>query len=1540
MSYTQIESILGQPVPHYVIKQLRTRSKKTLEKRDNQALVYAANKSGWVRVVSSVDISGSIAGVKTQSGASLAQQNVLFGGLSAYEKGNTYKQYPYFSSNPENARRDQFDSDYGFRPMPGITNAKISTQGKLGSLLIAEIDFRVNTKAQLDLVDILYFKIGYSMLVEWGNTFYYKHKTIRPDNNMEVEATLRKSEDDAIDPFTGNPSKEDLRIRIAKAIKNTEGNYGAMLGVVTNYNFTMNADGGYDCKIKIMSPGMLGESMRVNGIPALPKAYIEAIQNLTNVLNTISKTAAEKERERQRKEEADELVKDANSYPDCVRKLINSGDLPIGKTSGGLTGARAQVFSGPWAKYVFFYDETNPGSPTKGRYLEVSSQGSTKGTYACDQYGNIVDADSSNILGKVINQPLPDYETFVQNARSDAGRSSKNRYLTIVSNDYYIEGSNGQTAFTDYIIRDKPVKAAYYAFDKFKKIIDLDYDAHDEEGIPKRDKNGNALKININFSNLVTDYEPDWKNVLYSSYLIEDEYNELTFLKLEGDPFKSGFRVSDVDKDKSITLFAFSNTYWEIKYADRQRNFTSEKIIRIYIKNEFEKASGVDYFRDLGLSKSLGDKITYAKLSNDNINIVTTKLAQLLSTNSIWPVGQVYGPAGKGNSLSGPSNRVFSITFAFDIDNLPLTTFKKERRGGAPSETKTVNVKQRVSGIIYFEDLEIATAISYESSVIGEPPIPQIGQAQPNETQEAVEPPLDYNVIDASELQKSEQSMYTSQLEAMLRVIQITTIAKKMNPDGFIDDVKKINWTEGEYADVLYNGLFIQGAMKSGENSLIKTAVERTGSINDTDREAYINDNTVMGQLKRYEINLYYGFHRGLMKANDKSVFNDLDKEEYKVNFKELLTSYVIPYYQSKTLIEGGDIHYPTYVPLGFFFMMLNHCSFLYDTSISGVNIPMFYLDFNTGTNIMLSSDFMLTANPYKFVVPFTGDIESYKKLFDKELVQGDRIGSGSESSEIWKYDAISSYIPQFKYVDNGADPTTNVYRGKTMNVLVSIDYLLDVIKKHSQRDETNSVYFRPMMEELLSDLEKCLGSYNVFRLAYDDSSNCFYVVDDQLIPGNQVLSSIQDIETFNTELPLFGRDSVARSFTITTENSSKLGSMAFISANQDVKNQSTLGVDGTSIGALSLYAIDRYKRVTTAANDNATIPKPNPSSETQRKAVAASRFNEAINSFYFGGLRSENMVDQAVNYHIEAVARTRARGDDSSIRSTTLLPLSINFSTDGISSMAIYQSFTVNRELLPYSYKYGMNQSETRQVGFIITGLEHTIQNNTWTTDVRANMYYVKRTDEYIAKKGNQEQAPKFKDVPQALLADGSNLSGTISDTPWSAAFISYVMKQASVDFPVNAAHTGYAQSLRNNTRGFSVLNPKNTTVQIGDIIVQNRSGNNLTYSTDPWTGFSHGDIIVSLVGNSSTNNYTTAYAIGGNVNQTVFKSVFQLGNSILIKPGFFVILRPPSQYASTIVSIANREYDLWQRNNWTELSADAYSTIKQYYSTVSINV
>ncbi len=714
------------------------------------------------------------------------------------------------------------------------------------------------------------------------------------------------------------------------------------------------------------------------------------------------------------------------------------------------------------------------------------------------------------------------------------------------------------------------------------------------------------------------------------------------------------------------------------------------------------------------------------------------------------------------NLLQVQVNKEYGAVFEgfINIDNLPGVLGPIVKSGQKTVPATTIYTMQNVRVGIAIEDFDLVSEWKFTDPFIGQP-IQTPQQTSPQAAAGTALPPppeVVYNTINVKDLQDSEAAMYKSQLEAMLRTIQLITISRFIQNDGTIKDVSSIQWTKDNDKSQLYE-LFKDGAF--GDTVLQKVIESRDEVLKN--KQNYYGD---MEKKERFLINLLCGFHRSLMKDSGDvdepgkaTVLDELTKKdsEYEVNFHQLLQSFVIPYYQTKNLVEGGDIHYPTYVTLGFFFMMLNHCAFLYDTDEDKLNIPLFYLDFNQGSNIILSSDFMLSANPYRFFIPFTGDFNSYKKLFDKNILSGDNIiKSADDRSEtkLWTGDGVSNKLPPFKF-NKTATGAQTVYRGKLMNALVSIDYLLDLIKKHATSDESNSVYFRSLMDEILIDLGKALGNFNVLRLAYDDYSNCFYVVDDQAIPGENVLSNIVDykniISSIPQEIPLFGKESVARSFTIQTDMSTKIGNMLAVSANSEVKNQTTAGIDGTTIGNSSLYAIDRYKKAVTAVNDNSANKTKADSGSLQRKALAATRFNASVESYYIGGTRSEEGVEQATNYYIEAVAKARNSEEDPELKATMLLPLSVNFSTDGISGLGIYHAFTISENLLPYSYTTeagGLGQTSTRRVGFIVTGLDHIIENNSWTTNVKGSMYYVKNINNYKTKLGNQSVGT-FRGVP-----------------------------------------------------------------------------------------------------------------------------------------------------------------------------------------------
>ena len=206
----KISNVLGVPIPTPLGRQFKIRSNKNVgyPTRNNDDIVYLANKTSWIRMVSSVQVinedqkyfNEKFPTLGLSAPDDLSKRFVLFGGVSENNNGKQSKRYGINGSNAAYSPLGEPEINaYGYRPMPGITDVSIETQGRLGSIRMATVNFKVWDKYQLDVMDALYFKLGYMMFLEWGHTVYY-------DNNEK----LQKSEYVQIDPFENGIKKEKI----------------------------------------------------------------------------------------------------------------------------------------------------------------------------------------------------------------------------------------------------------------------------------------------------------------------------------------------------------------------------------------------------------------------------------------------------------------------------------------------------------------------------------------------------------------------------------------------------------------------------------------------------------------------------------------------------------------------------------------------------------------------------------------------------------------------------------------------------------------------------------------------------------------------------------------------------------------------------------------------------------------------------------------------------------------------------------------------------------------------------------------------------------------------------------------------------------------------------------------------------------------------------------------------------------------------------------------------------------------------------------
>jgi len=254
-------NIVGEGFADEIIKQINVRQDIYGSiNRTNEQLVYLNTRTGWCKLVSSVNVKQSgIRGVPYTENK-LAEKFVLFNGVTNESPTEgvqeTYQRSGIWDGigNQNNFAYGIGGTTFGLKPMPGIISADIKTETR-GSLKTATIQIKANSREQFDIIDVLYLRLGYSMLLEWGNNSYYdNNKTFIPDNSHSL----------ADDFLTGKITYSNYAKKIKDKILKSCGNYDALIGKVVNFNWSFNQDGSYSITLILRSLGDIIESLKAN----------------------------------------------------------------------------------------------------------------------------------------------------------------------------------------------------------------------------------------------------------------------------------------------------------------------------------------------------------------------------------------------------------------------------------------------------------------------------------------------------------------------------------------------------------------------------------------------------------------------------------------------------------------------------------------------------------------------------------------------------------------------------------------------------------------------------------------------------------------------------------------------------------------------------------------------------------------------------------------------------------------------------------------------------------------------------------------------------------------------------------------------------------------------------------------------------------------------------------------------------------------------------------------------------------------------------
>ena len=306
-------NVLGQPFKDWVTAQINTRQK-SLGKYSNissQDLQYYSNKTPFLRLASSVNLTNEgpeQKGKKTTlensvlkkliasgipedliTGDALAKNFILQAGAvsSKEEKGLQLDQINAGLNSPNNLFSGAYGwggiDERGYVPLPGITQADVQYNND-GALTSTTINIRCYSKAQFQLVDVLYLRPGYTLLLEFGWSQYLTN--MDDEGNYSLESFNEFNTEPLsilLNPDAGGRRRNqyDIYKAIEKTRKAHDGNYEAVYGKISNFSWQFNPDGSYDCRVRLTGMGDVIESLKMN--IADPKKETDEVATTLNI---------------------------------------------------------------------------------------------------------------------------------------------------------------------------------------------------------------------------------------------------------------------------------------------------------------------------------------------------------------------------------------------------------------------------------------------------------------------------------------------------------------------------------------------------------------------------------------------------------------------------------------------------------------------------------------------------------------------------------------------------------------------------------------------------------------------------------------------------------------------------------------------------------------------------------------------------------------------------------------------------------------------------------------------------------------------------------------------------------------------------------------------------------------------------------------------------------------------------------------------------------------------------------------------------------
>lgn len=422
-----------------------------------------------------------------------------------------------------------------------------------------------------------------------------------------------------------------------------------------------------------------------------------------------------------------------------------------------------------------------------------------------------------------------------------------------------------------------------------------------------------------------------------------------------------------------------------------------------------------------------------------------------------------------------------------------------------------------------------------------------------------------------------------------------------------------------------------------------------------------------------------------------------------------------------------------------------------------------------------------------------------------------------TEGSKGWSYEE-TLVAEMLANKEGSSDEILNIY----VNVNLLENAMANLLtKEKSDRNLLN------LMNPIFAEINSALGEINDIGLQYEEEEFTYYIVD------RKVQVQTEDISVIN----ITGLKSTVSQFNFTTKLSPAITTMCAISAQAGATDV------GLEAGALLRWNEGLEDRIITKKSmkpDEPAFPPiptvfpltgltPTAATATpltleQQRDVQQKDRRKTINDALSQVYNSRQYDSEAI-----AVARTQYgqystnyvqfyaedKANVGNAGPAGIIPFQVGIEMDGISGMKIGQAFRINEGIMPAKYD-GV-------VGFIVTGIDHSITGNRWVTNLKAQTIVLKGTTE---KQNGPTYSDDFTETGISRTEKTGitpvRTSNTIKNEYIPARDKALASRPRGLKILVTA-HT-QQEGFKPGTINYDLKNPGNFTSQVGGVPIKGR--------------------------------------------------------------------------------------------------------------------